>query len=60
MLILTRKLYESITIGEGDRLVTVTVTRIAPDNVRLGIEAPRDMVILRAEVERLTNEPQKD
>jgi carbon storage regulator CsrA len=43
MLVLTRKIGESITIGD----VTVVVCRIAPGKVRLGIEAPRNIKITR-------------
>ena len=44
MLILTRKPGERILIG--DRIV-VTVVRIGPNNVRLGVDAPRDVDVVR-------------
>ena len=47
MLVLSRKLGERIMIGEN---VTVTIVRIGPNNVRLGIEAPREMNIVREEL----------
>ena len=47
MLVLSRKPGERILIGEN---VTVTIVRIGPNNVRLGIEAPRDMNIVREEL----------
>lgn len=51
MLVLSRKPGEKILIGDN---VVVTIVRIGPNNVRVGIEAPKDMNIVRAE---LTQEP---
>ncbi len=48
MLVLSRKPGERIMIGED---VTVTVVRIGPNNVRIGIEAPRSMNIVREELQ---------
>jgi carbon storage regulator len=48
MLVLSRKECERIRLGDS---IVVTVVRVAGDRVRLGIEAPRDMVVLREEVE---------
>jgi carbon storage regulator len=50
VLILTRKRGECIIIGEGDRAVTVTVEEIRGDKVRLAVEAPRDVLVLRQEL----------
>lgn len=47
MLILTRRIGETIHIGPD---VTVTVIEVMGGQVRIGIEAPRDMVILREEL----------
>ena len=47
MLVLSRKPGERIMIGDD---VTVTIVRIGPNNVRLGIEAPREMNIVREEL----------
>lgn len=47
MLILTRKVGETITIGEG---VLVTVLAVKGGQVRLGIDAPRDVAVHRGEV----------
>ena len=47
MLVLSRKPGERILIGDN---VTVTIVRIGPNNVRLGIDAPRDMNIVREEL----------
>lgn len=53
MLVLTRKHEESIRIGND---ITITILRIEGNRVRLGIEAPRDVKVLRTEVE-LVAEP---
>jgi carbon storage regulator len=47
MLVLSRKPGERIYIGEN---ITVTIVRIGPNNVRLGIDAPRDLNIVREEL----------
>lgn len=47
MLVLTRKLQERIHIGEN---ITITVVRIQGNTVRVGIEAPRDVQVVRGEV----------
>ncbi len=47
MLILTRKLGESITIGDKIR---VSVLGIRGRQVRLGIDAPADVVVHREEI----------
>lgn len=47
MLALTRKVGESIIIGGG---IVVTVVDIKGDNIRLGIEAPKDIKIYRGEI----------
>jgi carbon storage regulator len=48
MLVLARKVGEKILIGDR---ITVTVVRIAPGVVRIGIEAPEEMPILREEIQ---------
>ncbi len=47
MLVLSRKPGEKILIGDK---VQVTIVRIGPNTVRLGIDAPRDMNIVREEL----------
>jgi carbon storage regulator len=47
MLILTRRPVETIYIGDD---VTVTVLGVVGNQVRFGIEAPRSIVIDRAEI----------
>ena len=47
MLVLSRKTNESIVI---DGNITVSVLRVDHDNVRLGIEAPQEIPVLRKEI----------
>ena len=47
MLVLTRKIGESIKINED---VKITVIDVKGKNIRLGIEAPRETKIYREEV----------
>jgi len=47
MLILTRKVNESIRIGDD---VTITIMRIDAGQVRIGIDAPRGLSVHREEV----------
>jgi carbon storage regulator len=52
MLCLSRKLGEVIHVGPpGPKQIVVTVLEITRSKVRLGIEAPRDMLVLRGELE---------
>ena len=48
MLVLSRKQNERIRVGES---VVVTVVRVNGDKVRIGIEAPSEMRVLRDELE---------
>ena len=47
MLVLSRKLNQSIVIGDDVRIVVVSVDR---DQVKLGVEAPREVSVHRSEV----------
>jgi len=47
VLVLTRRAEESIMIGDD---VVVTVLEVRGDQVRIGIEAPRDVEVHRQEV----------
>jgi carbon storage regulator len=47
MLVLSRKIGESVIIGGG---ITVTVVRVDGEAVRLGIAAPADVPVHRQEV----------
>ena len=47
MLVLSRKIGERILIGDD---VVITVARITGGGVRLGVEAPRDLPVVREEL----------
>jgi carbon storage regulator len=48
MLVLSRKESEKIMLGDS---IVLTIVRVSGDRVRLGIEAPSDMLILRKELD---------
>ena len=48
MLVLSRKERERIRLGDS---IVLTIVRVSGDRVRLGIEAPEDMLVLREELE---------
>jgi carbon storage regulator len=48
MLVLSRKESEKIILGDE---IVLTIVRVSGDRVRLGIQAPKDMLILRQELE---------
>jgi len=47
MLVLSRKQNERIRVGDS---VVVTIVRVSGDKVRIGIEAPADVRVLRDEL----------
>jgi carbon storage regulator len=49
MLVLSRKIGERVLIGEN---IAVTVVRITGGGVRLGIEAPPEMPVVREELKQ--------
>jgi len=57
MLILTRRVGETVMIGDE---VTVTVLGVKGNQVRLGVNAPRDVAVHREEIyERIQNEEEE-
>ena len=54
MLVLSRKVGERILIGDQ---IAITVVRIAGQGVRLGIEAPQNMPVMREELATRPSEP---
>jgi carbon storage regulator len=48
MLVLSRRENEYIKVGDS---IVVTVVRVSGDKVRIGIEAPEDVVVLRGELQ---------
>jgi len=51
MLVLSRRERQRIRLGDS---IVVTVVRVSGDKVRLGIEAPPDVLVLRDELEPFT------
>ncbi len=49
MLVLARKLGESLIIGDN---IKVTIEKISKGQIKIGIEAPKDVVIAREEVQK--------
>lgn len=47
MLVLSRKVGERVLVGKD---VVITVVRIEPNSVRIGIQAPKDQEIVREEL----------
>ncbi len=54
MLVLSRQVGDKITVGKD---ITITVVRIDRNKIRLGITAPKEVLILRAE---LLSDPEED
>ena len=48
MLVLSRRERERVRLGES---IVVTIVRVSGDKVRLGIEAPADVLVLRDELD---------
>ena len=48
MLVLSRRENERLRLGDS---IVLTIIRIAGDKVRIGVEAPSDLLILREELE---------
>ena len=53
MLVLTRKVGERILIGEN---ITVTVVKLTSGGVRIGIDAPPEVAVVREELARALND----
>ena len=54
MLVLTRKLGEQIRIGPD---ITVTLVAIQGNRIRIGIDAPQDVEVLRGELAEFRTQP---
>ena len=48
MLVITRKVNESFLIGDN---VKITIVKTDRGNVRIGIEAPKDVPVVRTEIQ---------
>lgn len=53
MLILTRRPGESVFVGHD---IIITVTQVTGQQVRIGIEAPKEVKVLRAELSTIGRE----
>ena len=56
MLVLSRKVGEKILIGDN---IAVTVVRLAQGSVRIGVEAPENMQIVREEIKDQRRKPRE-
>ena len=56
MLVLSRKVGEKILIGDS---ISITVVRISGGGVRIGIEAPTDLPVVREELATELNDAEK-
>lgn len=57
MLILTRRIGETLMVGDD---ITVTVLGVKGNQVRIGVNAPRDLAVHRQEVyERIRHEDRR-
>jgi carbon storage regulator len=50
VLVLSRKTDEVITIGEGANAIRITIIEIRGDKCRIGIDAPKNVPVMRAEL----------
>ncbi len=55
MLVLSRKLGQRFQVGDD---VCITIVKIDRNSVRIGIEAPDDMMIYREEIIPIESEPE--
>lgn len=51
MLVLTRSRNQTITIGDN---IVITIVEIKNDRIRIGIDAPKDVKVLRGEIREET------
>ncbi len=54
MLVLSRKESQRIRLGDS---IVITIVKISGDKVRVGIEAPSDVLVLRDELEAHERRP---
>lgn len=57
MLVLSRKADERILIGDS---ISILIVRIGPNTVKIGVEAPKDVAILREEIADTTGDDPND
>jgi carbon storage regulator len=56
MLVLSRKESQQIRLGDS---IVLTIVRLSADRVRLGIEAPQDIAIVRQELDDRNGDEEK-
>ena len=56
MLVLSRKVQQTIKVGDS---VTIHVVKVGGNRVKVGIEAPEDVEILRGELPRDGEKPKE-
>ena len=54
MLVLTRKVNQQIRLGDN---ITVTILRVQGNSIRIGVDAPKDVRVVRGELNPLTAPP---
>lgn len=54
MLVLTRRVDQKITISHN---IVVKILRVAAGHVRIGVDAPRSVRVIRGELEALVDDP---
>ncbi|MCA9152194.1 MAG: carbon storage regulator [Planctomycetales bacterium] len=54
MLVLSRKKSEKIRLGDS---IEITVVRVCGNKVRLGIQAPPDVAVVREELQKVERPP---
>ena len=54
MLVTSRKVNETIVIKSGEHVITVMVTKLECGKASIGIDAPKEVKILRGELTEVT------
>ncbi len=63
MLVLTRGKHETIIVGEGDNAIQIAflgMSKDDPTQARIGVNAPRDVLIIREELLRKAKKDEPD